>query len=270
MAETTFRRLQTCAVARGAHPPTSLPGLTITYDDFYQNLRNWGYNVIRLPDPVAQPRADRADLGRPGRPVRAQLEPELPQRPAVDDHEGPRRRNHGDPRHAAGLLVARSAQHHQLGRQSGLLRGLRHAEVDVPIDRRQAGNHAEHRLLQRHELVLPQHPRPDGDRDPGHPLGPVRRRVADALLRVLGGFGLSRLPGGRGRRPLQRTVVELRGWQPPRRSNRGPGGGVAAARLLHHARPVDHGQQPELAAVLPGHRRRVLQSQTRVFASRHG
>ena len=26
-----------------------LSGLTLTYDDFYQNLRNWGYNVIRLP-----------------------------------------------------------------------------------------------------------------------------------------------------------------------------------------------------------------------------
>ena len=30
-------------------PADHYPGLTITYDDFYQNLRNWGYNVIRLP-----------------------------------------------------------------------------------------------------------------------------------------------------------------------------------------------------------------------------
>ena len=30
-------------------PADHLSGLTITYDDFYQNLRNWGYNVIRLP-----------------------------------------------------------------------------------------------------------------------------------------------------------------------------------------------------------------------------
>jgi PKD repeat protein len=30
-------------------PADRLPGLTLTYDDFYQNLRNWGYNVIRLP-----------------------------------------------------------------------------------------------------------------------------------------------------------------------------------------------------------------------------
>ena len=30
-------------------PADNLPGLTINYDDFYQNLRNWGYNVIRLP-----------------------------------------------------------------------------------------------------------------------------------------------------------------------------------------------------------------------------
>ena len=32
-----------------AHARRPLSGLTITYDDFYQNLRNWGYNVIRLP-----------------------------------------------------------------------------------------------------------------------------------------------------------------------------------------------------------------------------
>jgi aryl-phospho-beta-D-glucosidase BglC (GH1 family) len=30
-------------------PADRLPGLTLVYDDFYQNLRNWGYNVIRLP-----------------------------------------------------------------------------------------------------------------------------------------------------------------------------------------------------------------------------
>ncbi|MFZ1287085.1 MAG: cellulase family glycosylhydrolase, partial [Candidatus Phosphoribacter sp.] len=30
-------------------PADRLSGLTITYDDFYQNLHNWGYNVIRLP-----------------------------------------------------------------------------------------------------------------------------------------------------------------------------------------------------------------------------
>ena len=30
-------------------PADKLPGLTLTYDDFYPNLRNWGYNVIRLP-----------------------------------------------------------------------------------------------------------------------------------------------------------------------------------------------------------------------------
>ena len=30
-------------------PADHLNGLTITYDDFYQNLRSWGYNVVRLP-----------------------------------------------------------------------------------------------------------------------------------------------------------------------------------------------------------------------------
>ncbi|TDN90932.1 PKD domain-containing protein [Microbacterium sp. BK668] len=30
-------------------PADRLSGLTLTYDDFYQNLRTWGYNVIRLP-----------------------------------------------------------------------------------------------------------------------------------------------------------------------------------------------------------------------------
>ena len=56
-------------------PADRQPGLTITYDDFYQNLRNLGIQRHPPPDPVAQHRADRADLGRPSRAVRPQLEP---------------------------------------------------------------------------------------------------------------------------------------------------------------------------------------------------
>ena len=134
VAVTTFRRLQTCAASRGARLPTA-GGQTFNYDDLYQIIATGDTTSF-----VCRSRGTTSSLSRlrgtlsVGQ-LRPQLEPDLPQRSEVDGHEGARCRDHGDPRHAPGLLVAGAAQHHQLGRHAGLLRGRRHAEVDESVDR---------------------------------------------------------------------------------------------------------------------------------------
>lgn len=46
---TDFQKAPDVCGATWRTPADHLPGLTINYDDLYQNLRTWGYNVIRLP-----------------------------------------------------------------------------------------------------------------------------------------------------------------------------------------------------------------------------
>jgi PKD repeat protein/aryl-phospho-beta-D-glucosidase BglC (GH1 family) len=46
---TDFQKAPDVCGATWRTPADRLPGLTLTYDDLYQNLRSWGYNVIRLP-----------------------------------------------------------------------------------------------------------------------------------------------------------------------------------------------------------------------------
>ena len=149
----TIRRRQT--VRRGlayARGPDGRP--PVTFDNMYQVLRDWGYNVIRLPiswnnlEPVAPVwNVERRHYVHTwNQTYLNDLE--------VDGHECARQWAHGDSRHAPGLLVAGAASHHELERHTRVLRGCRPAAVDVSHDGRQGQHDTARRLLQRDELVL--------------------------------------------------------------------------------------------------------------------
>ena len=108
-------------------PSDPINGLPSGFDNSYQRIRDWGYNVLRIPvawnnlEPVAP--VWNAALNQ----VRPLVEPELPQRPQVDRDQGQGSRALGDPGHASGLLVARASPHHPVERSSRPLRGSRSA-----------------------------------------------------------------------------------------------------------------------------------------------
>ena len=105
-------------------------------------------------------------------------------------------RPHGDTRHAPGLLVAGNASHHELERHTGLLRGCRHAAVDVsrPMDGK-ASTTQNSRLLQRSMNWFYRNlARPAGYRSLSDAVAAVLGRVGSARLPVLAGVRVRRLP----------------------------------------------------------------------------
>jgi hypothetical protein len=164
-------------------PADRIGDLTVTYDDFYARLRSWGFNVIRLPvtwhnlEPTA-PTWDAAN----SRYIRRWNTNYINDLKSIVSKA--RANNLGVISTCTRTTGRRRCTASPTGTAPKAMRGCRDAALAQSQHRRQGYDDPEHRLLQRDELVLPQHPRPGSDGDPALAVAAVLLRVGPARLPV--------------------------------------------------------------------------------------
>ena len=133
---------------------------------------------------LAQPRARTPSLEQLAQPLRAHLQSGVRQRSEGDRVSGPRSglRSFSTCTRTSGRPPCTTSPTGTAARDTARVPGCRAGCTPRSTRRR---NHPEHRLLQRDELVLPQHPRSDGDPDQAESVAAVRLRLGLPLLRVL-------------------------------------------------------------------------------------